>query len=330
MTASDAIAREQAANELEPSKLLAAAADEAGLDDYGDESFVESLTQLVRAIVSEARLTDLGLMGTRASIIRCLVNRLRLRDDVKKHPEIVDEDVSDPIVIVGLPRTGTTKLQRMLSSDPGFQRLYLWRLFNPAPMPGWKPGLPDERIEVARSFVQALSQRPEFIAGHPMAAEDPDEDVFLMEMAFEGILPLVQFRVPSFHAWLKDRPRHDFYAFEKLLLQYLQWQDGGRRGRPWALKAQTHLGGLSALVDTFSGQPSSTAIATSQRRWRRRCVRVNPSAASRAARSTSTTSEPTSFGSTPTRWPSTLPSGMNSASDFTLSTSPTETSSATR
>ena len=102
-----------------------------------------------------------------------------------------------------------------------------------------------------------LAADPDFSAAHPMAAEETDEDVFLMEMAFEGILPVTQFRIPSFQVWWRDRPRQPFYAFEKVLLQYLQWQDGGRQGRPWVLKAQTHLGGIQALLDVF---PRATIV----------------------------------------------------------------------
>src|SRR5262249_54494609 len=92
---------------------------------------------------------------------------------------------------------------------------------------------------------------------HPMAPHETDEDLFLMEMYFEGLLPVVSYHVPEFYRWWKDRPRNDFYAFEKVLLQYLQWQDGGRRGRPWVLKAQSHLGGTSALFSTF---PNATLV----------------------------------------------------------------------
>ncbi|MDB5970038.1 MAG: hypothetical protein JWQ90_2488 [Hydrocarboniphaga sp.] len=239
--------------DLEPAALLAAASKEAGLDDYGDEAFIEPLTQLMRSIIAEANLSAIGLLGTRARMVQCLVNRLRLQQDLKRYPEILDEDVSDPIVIVGLPRTGTTKLQRMLSNDPAVQRTPFWLLLNPAPLPGWKRGEPDARIALAQVQAEALAQQPDFLAAHPMAAEETEEDVFMMEMSFEGILPLTQYRVPSFHAWVRDRPRQAFYAYEKILLQYLQWQGGGRRGRPWVLKATTHLGDLQALIDTFPG-----------------------------------------------------------------------------
>ena len=258
--------------ELEPAVLLAAASKEAELDDFGDEGFMVPLTRLIQALVAEAHLSRTGLLGTRARIVQCLVNRLRLQQDLKRHPEILHENVFDPIVIVGLPRTGTTKLQRMLSSDPAVQRTPFWQLLNPAPLPGWQPGEPDKRIAIAQAAAQTLAQQPDFLAAHPMAAEETEEDVFMMEMAFEGILPQVQYRVPSFRSWVRARSRQGFYAYEKVLLQYLQWQNGGRCGRPWILKATTHLGGLAALVETFPGativhchRDVTTAIASTVR-----------------------------------------------------------------
>ncbi len=231
--------------------LLAAARAESGLTEFGDESFLEPLDHLLAAIVAEAGLSPMGAMATRMAMVRALGNRLRMHADLTAFPEILREPIFKPLVIVGLPRTGTSKLQRMLSADPNVQRLYFWRLLNPAPLPGWKRGEPDARLEQARQYEAMLATRPDFLAAHPMAADAVDEDVFLMELSFEGILPLVQYHVPSFRTWLQSRSRVDFYAFEKRLLQYLQWQEGGDRSRPWILKAQTHLGGLEALVENF-------------------------------------------------------------------------------
>lgn len=243
---------------LEPAALLAAASQQAGLDDFGDTAFMEPFTLLMNAIVNEANLNQMGLLGTQQQVIQNLVNRLRIQDDLKKHPEILEEDVSDPIVIIGLPRTGTTKLQRMMSEDPAVQKCHLWKLLNPAPLPDAKPGEIDGRIALAQAGMDAIAQiQPDYLAGHPMAATEADEDVFMMEMSFEGILPVIKYRVPSYEAWMLKRSRQYFYSYQKLLFQYLQWQDGGARGRPWLLKAATHLGGFDELVRIY---PKATFV----------------------------------------------------------------------
>ncbi len=91
----------------------------------------ESLHRLVQSLNEEARLTDEGVASKRASLIRVLSNRLLLHDEFVKNPRIADERISGPITILGLPRSGTTKLHRMIAADPRMQKLPLWKLLYP-------------------------------------------------------------------------------------------------------------------------------------------------------------------------------------------------------
>jgi hypothetical protein len=239
-------------DQLDPRALMSAAAAEASLDDFGDESFVEGLTIYLQAVTGEARLSDMGVMVIQATMIRNLVNRLRFVDDLKRHPEILDEEIIAPIAILGSPRTGTSKLQRLLSVDPGVQRLDLWRVLNPAPFPGWTPGEPDARVAVAVEFEQMLRQvGPEFMAAHPTLAMEPDEEAHLLDMTFECLSPQLRTYVPSYARWLSTRTGEEPYGYLRNLLQYLQWQDGGGRSRPWILKTPIHVGNLAVLCKTF-------------------------------------------------------------------------------
>jgi hypothetical protein len=242
--------------ELDPASLLGAAQAEAGLDDFGDRQFVEPLTVLVDAVVREAGLSDLGVIGWKATVQSSLVNRLRMVRDLRDHPEILDEDVSDPIVILGLPRTGSTKLHRMMAAHPGVQRLPLWRLLNPAPLPGWVRGStePDARMAVAKMYEELMWQTaPDVMAGHPMAADQVDEETLLMETNFELSVLGMRLHVPSYLEWLACRSPGPTYEHLRTQLRYLQWQDGGARGRRWLLKSPLHLGRLDTLVEHFPG-----------------------------------------------------------------------------
>lgn len=237
---------------LEPTALMEAASREARLDEWGDASFREPLERWLLAAVAEANLNAAGVFGLQANVVRLLVNRLRTQDFLCKHPEILEEDVSDPIVVLGFPRTGTTKLQRLLSCDPGNQRLAHWRALNVAPFPGWERAGDDARIAVAEMQVQAVADAyPDFMAVFPIGADEANEDAFLLDMTFESMVQTVGVRVPSYSAWLRDRPQDAVYAYERTLLQFLQWQDGGRNGRPWILKSPCHLGSLGALAGAF-------------------------------------------------------------------------------
>ncbi|MEM1156443.1 MAG: sulfotransferase, partial [Pseudomonadota bacterium] len=100
--------------DLSLEQALAAAREESGLSDFGDEGFLEPLQAFIDGVNRDLSLTAMGDINFRATVQRLLVNRLRIERDIRYHPEILDEDVSDPIMILGMPRTGTTKLQRLL------------------------------------------------------------------------------------------------------------------------------------------------------------------------------------------------------------------------
>ena len=243
---------------LQPDKLMTAAADETGLTDYGHDDLVDALTRYLDLVTSEARLSPMGVVAQCANVHRLLVNRLRLVEDFRRHPEILDEVVSDPIVIVGLPRTGTTKLQRIMSCDPGVQATLFWRLLNPAPLPPSGEDGVDPRIAAAQQFEAFItSYHPNLMALHPFRAEEPEEEQMLCEATFRAFGNGYRLRMPSWWPWWDSDSQQDVYAFLRLSLQYLQWQDGGRQGRPWILKSPTHTGRIDVLQATF---PKATIV----------------------------------------------------------------------
>ena len=128
--------------------VMAAARQMAGLEDFGDPQFVDGLTRLLDAFRNEAHLSPIGEQLAFGGVVSMLVNRLRYVRDVKAHPEILRERIERPIVILGLPRTGTTKLQRILSSSPQALPMMYWRMMNPAPFPNEDPAkcLPLEKM----------------------------------------------------------------------------------------------------------------------------------------------------------------------------------------
>lgn len=238
---------------LDAQSLIIQAVTEAELDDFGDMEFVEPLERLVESVREEARLGEMGLMGFGMILVDRLKNRLRFQDDLKRHPVILEEDVSDPILITGMARTGTTKLQRIMGADPQTQRLLLWMCLNPAPLSGPRDVRPDPRIDVAKANADAFRQAsPEFMRAHTWSAEEPEEDCLLVNHAFESITDGYFYNSPSYMSWLWDRrPLHYAYADFRRWLQYLQWQDGGKRGRPWVLKSPAHLGALDEVLAVF-------------------------------------------------------------------------------
>ncbi len=117
----DLMAEAGATVSLEPEALIAAAVEETGLDDVGPDDFLERLDVLCRSLRHEARLNAAGCLAQSLLLTGLLRNRLLLEDLVARHPEILAVEISRPIIICGLPRTGTTHLHNLLSADPALR-----------------------------------------------------------------------------------------------------------------------------------------------------------------------------------------------------------------
>lgn len=232
--------------------MLDAARRAAGLDDFGDEPFRDGLERYVAGLRDEAQLSALGEELAYGGVVNMLVNRLRYARDVRRHPEILAERITRPIIVLGLPRTGTTKLQRVLSACPQAQGMTYWRMLNPAPFPDEIPGHPEGRIQVAEALVDMLAKQfPGFMARHPTHARHADEEVLLMQGSFRCVVTWLFARSPSFYAHVMNDDARPLYRFLHGQMQYLQWQDGGARGRSWVLKSPCHTGLIDVLLETF-------------------------------------------------------------------------------
>ena len=246
--------------------LLAAARAQTGLEDFGDPAFREPLRRLLWSIEHEARLTPAGRAGQRARIVGLLVARLQTQALLASHPEIEDENVEVRFIVVGFPRTGTTLLHRLLARDPRTCALAWWECRRPAPLPGWSAAealnVPDPRIAAAEAEVAAmLAGNPALAAVHPLDALAPDEDVMLLEHAFQSSPPAGSMHVPSYLRWHLEADGRPAYADHARLLRALQWQKRmrGAPTGPFVLKAPHHMIHLDRLFEQY---PAATVIQT--------------------------------------------------------------------
>lgn len=239
-------------------EVLANARQATGLDDFGELPFQEPLEKLLQFAREDLQFSDNGFLAFQSNLQRWLSNRLRYVDDLKKHPEILEEDVSDPIIVIGMPRSGTTKMQRLLSAVPGTLGLPLWMTLNPAPFPGEEPGNPEQRIQYARAIQAAQAENnPDFLASHERTADEAEEDSDLLLFSLDYLMLYIIHPSGRYLDWLRNRPRLPAYEFQKKLLQYLQWQQGGRRERRWILKNPGHIGQMDALTEVY---PNATLL----------------------------------------------------------------------
>ena len=235
---------------LDEASLLASARRREKLDDFGDASFREPLRVLLDALEREACLSPLGRVMTRQLLLGLLATRLRLEEMLGEHPEIHDERVVAPIVILGLPRTGTTHLHNLLAELPALRSLPYWESLEPIPSKPVRAGrTPDARRERCAGALRLQHfVMPLFPAMHEMTADAPHEEIQLLAADFRTMFFEASAFVPSYGAWYRDHDQTGAYRYLKRLLQALQWLRGPRR---WVLKSPQHLEQIRPLLAVF-------------------------------------------------------------------------------
>ena len=237
---------------LNKDELMMTAKRTTGLSDFGKDFWDEPLDRLILSLNHEGMLHPIGAYITRKRIINLLSVRLRAEHWFRKHPQILEQELYPPMVIVGLQRTGTTKLHRLLSADPDNRVLKSWEAINPAPIHKDLNGK-ERRIRAAKISETALRRMaPGFFAIHPVEYSAPEEDILLLDVTFLSTTPEAISHVPSYAKWLENVDQSYAYEYGGRLLKFLQWQQPGKR---WVLKSPHHLE-FMPLIDKFYGHPS--------------------------------------------------------------------------
>jgi hypothetical protein len=236
---------------LSVDQLMAKSREIAGVAIIDDE-IVEPLTVLHRALAEESAIDAEGARAYEAKFVRLLANRLRMKRDFAAHPEIAEQPVNGPLVVMGVARSGTTKLQKVLAASGDFNVLAFWQNFNWASVSG-VPGEPlDARIAEADAFCRWFDARsPETKLGHHFAALEPEEEGPLSEGCFVAPSFIGYAEMPSYAAWLADKPRTIFFRFLRKVLQYQQWQGLADPAKPWLLKSPNYNGLELQLREVF-------------------------------------------------------------------------------
>ena len=245
--------------EFEPAALMAEAEARTGLRDYGGREFLEPLGVLCGSLDKEAPLSEVGRAQHRERLIGFLVNRLTLFEWIRRHPEIREEDIGAPVVIVGLPRTGTTMLYRMLAAAEGLTAPLFYEAHRIAPDFDWDfDPAHDSRIPEGDAAVAAMMQAmPELASIYPFETMAPEESIFLYRGAFLSTGEQSQALIPAYNDWFRTADKTPAYAYLKLAGQFLQWQRkrSGRHvaGSRWLFKTPDHIHGLEELIKVFPG-----------------------------------------------------------------------------
>ena len=237
--------------------LLDAARRKTGLDDFGNPPFDEPFRRLLESMETEARLNPMGRLATRYDLIHLLVNRLRMEEDRKRNPAIAEEETRRPIVIAGLPRTGTTLLHSLLALDPASRVPLTWETMYPSPPPEAATYLTDRRIGLVDSQMRWFHRMVKgFDRIHPVGARLPIECLLITSHSFLSYQFETTHRLPSYLEWLEGQDLRPAYEVHRRFLQHLQWRCPGER---WVLKAPAHMFDFEAL---FSVYPDACVVMT--------------------------------------------------------------------
>jgi hypothetical protein len=222
------------------------------LSDFGDSFFGVGLESLVESLNDDARLTPVGRKVIQEALIGYLVNRLWIRDSIRRIPNIATAPVARPLFIVGLSRTGTTMLHNLLALAPDARAPRTWELIQPAP-----PCTPNEReaqrrIAMTRRQLRALYfAAPGLRVVHPIHEEDAEECYPLINHSFTSPAFAMHYGVPGYWEWIKGvssdttRRAYEEYRSQLQILQY------GHPQSRWVLKSAVHLFSLETLLTVF-------------------------------------------------------------------------------
>jgi hypothetical protein len=238
--------------ELSVDAVLSTAAGIARLDDFGADDFRERLALLVDVVAWEGH-TKFAQLSTFRRMVNKAVDRLLTVDLLERHPEIHDERIEAPLVVAGLPRSGTTHLLNLMAADSRSQSTPYWEVLRPVPLlpedevgvdgvdPRWK------RAEAGWEQLQRIS--PYSNAFHPMDPDHISEDGELQLADFSSYVWEFSLRAPDWRDYYLSHDQTSHYEYEKTMLKILQWQRG--EAKRWIVKSPQHFEQLRPIMNVF-------------------------------------------------------------------------------
>ena len=222
----------------------------AGLDEFGGETWREGLDRLIGAVTDEARLNQAGIAQLEGMIVMLLTKRLEIEGWYARHPEIDDQQITAPLMILGLPRTGSTALHCLLGEDPQARVIRNWEGMNPTPPPERATYDTDPRIAVMQGHMDRRDRvTPRMKQMLPSTAISPVEDQLIMGYDFKSQIFQASYHIPSYVEWLNHAADLvPTFEYVKRVLKLLQWRCPPTR---WRLKNPTYSLFIGALDEVF-------------------------------------------------------------------------------
>lgn len=245
--------------DLDPDALVAAARRRTGLDRFDDPTLRDRLAAQVAAVEADRDLSGLGRFLVRQRLVGLLSARLRFDDFVRRFPEALDVELEPPVIVVGLPRSGTTHLVNLLATDARFRSLPWWEAQEPIPVLGDGPGrdgLDPRYLRCLRQYEATNEVSPLTRLMHDRPPDSIEEECELVDLDLCSYTLEWMARVPAWRDHAETLDQHAHYAFLRRELQVLSFLRGPNR---WVMKCPQHLERLGPLLSAF---PDATIAFT--------------------------------------------------------------------
>lgn len=226
--------------------LMDKAVEIAGTDEWGDLGFIANLELLVESCVDTAALNQLGQRVLRSVVVRHLANRLALQAHLAEHPDAISRDLGSPVIVTGVPRTGTTLLHHLLAVDPAHRVIRFWEALRPVPPDPAKRESRAQRIRQAEAWLEKLYEMvPSFRTIHGATPTGPEECDALLQNDFASHHFDDMFNASAYSDWLATASLRREYGSYARQLRVLTRPGSTLR---WVLKSPSHLGHLDAVL----------------------------------------------------------------------------------
>jgi len=231
--------------------ILAEARATTGLSDFGPMGFTERLGLLLDEVGGNANLWRFAKANFRAACVKQAANRLRNQHYCATRPEIDAVAIDRPIIIVGLPRSGTTHLENLIAADRRLRHLPVYLGAQPTPQPGEAPGADgvDPRWRRSAAHWERMSQNAIMAAMHEHSPDHACGENELQMADFTTYQWEWMAEAPAWRDYLLSHDQTPHYAYGKRILRSIVHQFPS--DRRWILKGNQHSEQIPALIASY-------------------------------------------------------------------------------
>lgn len=227
-------------------EVVREAIEQTGFDDFGEMPYRAGLEALL-ATYDQHVADPAGRKRCRERVVYQLATRLKLENSFKTIDGWREQEITAPVFVTGLPRSGTSALLNLLEAAPENRSPLQWEVQFPDVWPGSAPGDKDPRYDFLAKALEE-SRDSEFAKIHFIDADTPEECVLLHSYAIHGVQLGFEIMLEPYRSWLLEQDLVPLYRFQKKVMQLLNWRMPGQQ---WMLKAPAHMFGIDAILEVF-------------------------------------------------------------------------------